>query len=143
MMNWKPPGGIIAVAVAIGLALQVWYWPQLPEKMATHFDAQGNADDWMDKQSATALSCSLVVLVPLFFIGINLLIRWLPTSLINLPHREFWLSEERREESLGFCGGLDDVVFGSHYDLFCCPEPSVFSSPIEMKSHSMRFGSGG
>lgn len=100
MTNWKIPSAITFVAIAIGLTLQVWYWPQLPEKLATHFDAQGRANGWMDKQSATILTCSLVALMPLFFVGISVGIRWLPTSMINMPHREYWLSGERREETL-------------------------------------------
>lgn len=68
--------------------------------MATHFDAQGNPNGWMDRAAAAGLSASLIFLVPLFFIGISIAIRWLPTSTINLPHREYWLSAERRDDTL-------------------------------------------
>lgn len=100
MTNWKIPAAFLVVAMAIGIALQVLYWPQLPERMATHFDAQGNPNGWMDRQSAAGLSVGLVLFLPLFFISISIAIRWLPTSTINLPHREYWLSAERRDETL-------------------------------------------
>ena len=100
MTNWKVPAAFLVVAVAIGLALQVLYWPQLPERMATHFDAQGNPNGWMDRAAAAALSVGLLLFLPLFFIGISVAIRWLPTSTINLPHREYWLSAERRDDTL-------------------------------------------
>ncbi|MBL8889223.1 MAG: DUF1648 domain-containing protein [Planctomycetaceae bacterium] len=105
MANWKIPAAFLVVAMAIGIALQILYWPQLPDRMATHFDPQGNPNDWMDRASAVGLCVGLIVFLPLFFIGISVAIRWLPVSTINLPHREYWLSAERRDESLRWMTG--------------------------------------
>ncbi|MDP1561384.1 MAG: DUF1648 domain-containing protein [Pirellulaceae bacterium] len=105
MTNWKPAAALIVIAIVIGLGLQLWYWTQLPERIATHFDAQGKPDGWMDKRSATLLFAGLVTFLPLFFVGIGLMIRSLPTSSINLPNREYWLSAERRDETLRWMNG--------------------------------------
>lgn len=100
MNPWKLPALLAAVASLIGLGLQLWYWPQLPDRLATQFDFQGNPVEWMNKSSATLLSILLVTLLPLFFGGISLAIWRLPTSLINLPKRDYWLAPQRREASL-------------------------------------------
>jgi uncharacterized membrane protein len=91
--------------ITFGLVLQFWYWPQLPERMAIHFDAKGNPNDWLDKLPATLLSAGLIVFVPVFFIGISQIAYWLPASLINIPHREYWLASERRNATLNWMTG--------------------------------------
>jgi uncharacterized membrane protein len=99
------PLSLVVLGMVIGLSLQLWYWPQLPERMAIHFDANGTPNDWMGKVPATLLSISLVTLLPMFFLSISQVIRWMPTSMINLPHREYWLAPERREESFRWMTG--------------------------------------
>ena len=105
LTNLKLPIALTIVTVLIGLGLQLWYWPQLPERMAIHFDINGNPNDWLDKSPATLLSVGLMALLPAFFIGISQAISWLPSSLINMPYREYWLAAERRETSLQWMTG--------------------------------------
>jgi uncharacterized membrane protein len=100
MHQWKLPALLTASASLIGLGLQLWYWPQLPDRLATHFDLQGNPAGWMNKPTATLLAVGLVTLLPLVFGGISLAIWRLPTHLINLRRPDYWLAAERREVSL-------------------------------------------
>ncbi len=64
-------------------------WAQLPEQMAIHFGTNGEANQWMSRTGATALSCGLVIGLPLFFTVIPIAVRRLPTSTINIPYREY------------------------------------------------------
>lgn len=96
MSNLKLPLGLLALLIVVGCVLQYWYWPQLPDRPATHFDANGQPNDWMDKGTATLISTGLIAILPIFFVGISQIIRWLPTWMINLPYREYWLAPERR-----------------------------------------------
>ncbi|MBX3420962.1 MAG: DUF1648 domain-containing protein [Pirellulaceae bacterium] len=105
MNHWKLPAALTSITMVIGLGLQLWYWPQLPEQVATHFDAQGNPNDWMGKLPATLLAAGLVTLLPLFFIGIGQVIGWLPVCIINLPQRQYWLATERRADTLQWMTG--------------------------------------
>lgn len=105
LTNSKLPIALTILIVLIGLGLQLWYWPQLPERMAIHFDINGNPNDWLDKFPATLLSVGLMALLPAFFIGMSQAIRWLPSSLINMPYREYWLAAERRETSMQWMTG--------------------------------------
>lgn len=105
MTYFKLPLALIGILMVVGLGLQFWYWPQLPDQMAIHFDAKGNPNDWMDKRSATLLSAGLITSLPIFFAAISQLMRWLPTSMINVPHRDYWFAPERRDESLRWMTG--------------------------------------
>lgn len=84
----------------LGLMLQMWYYPQLPERMATHFGVDGTPNGWMSRNSAALFQCALQVLLPLLFAGIAWVLPRFPNSMINLPNREYWLAPERRDGAL-------------------------------------------
>lgn len=77
-------------------------WPQLPLRVASHFNARGLPDGYMARETfftdLALLGGGLVVLLLLT----PLLLRALPDSLINLPHRDYWLAPERRTESFEY-----------------------------------------
>lgn len=80
---------------------QIVYWyPQLPDVIPSHFDSQGNVDGEMAK---TPFFVLMTCLNALFLIGFPLLgklLSKLPDSLINLPNKEYWLAPERRESTV-------------------------------------------
>ena len=90
----------LAILLPLGAAVEsLIFAPELPERIATHFDWRGHADGWMAKRDAFLVFgiVFLVVVLPLALMP--LLIRFLPDSKISLPHRDHWLSEEHREET--------------------------------------------
>ena len=68
----------------------------LPDRIADHFDGDGNANGWMDRSSYQLI----MGILPLFFMGMFMLIgslaRVLPETAINVPRRDFWLAPEHR-----------------------------------------------
>jgi serine/threonine-protein kinase len=92
----------LAATSAAAAAQHAWYWNQLPDRVATHFNLSGAPNDWMSKPAATSLLLATQLLIPWFLVGIAALTAWLPSSLVNLPNREYWLAPERRRESLAF-----------------------------------------
>ena len=38
--------------------------------------------------------------MPLFLFGIGSLLQYIPSSMINIPHREYWLHPDRREQTI-------------------------------------------
>lgn len=88
-----------------GVCQHAWYWPQLPAKVATHFGTDGQPNDWMSKENATLVLLGFQVLFPWLLVGLGRLIGVLPISVINIPHREYWLHPERREATLSWMGG--------------------------------------
>jgi len=88
--------------LAAGLALLWIQAPGLPEELATSFDAAGRPRGTSVRGTALVLLGVLQVLPALSMLVLPLLVRRLPTSLINLPHREHWLAPERRGATLAF-----------------------------------------
>ena len=72
----------------------------LPDVVATHFGPSGEANGYMSRTSYVRFMLAFVVLLPLtvnFLVGRVLK---LPSTRINIPHREYWLAPERRAETV-------------------------------------------
>jgi len=98
----KLPLYIVLFLFGLAIAQSVYFYPLLPDVVGSHFDAAGKVNGTSSKLVyfivyfvSLALTSSFTVLLPLVF-------KYLPTSVINLPHREYWLSGDRRAESLQF-----------------------------------------
>lgn len=68
----------------------------LPPQMASHFNAAGIADGFMSKESYTYTMLAVVVGVPGLLALMPLVLGKLPPSLINIPHREYWLASDKQ-----------------------------------------------
>lgn len=90
---------LLAAAAAAQIA---WYYPQLPETVASHFDGQGRPNGWMSKDGFMLLYAAMLALQVAIFGGALKLLRRLPDRLFNLPHRDYWLAPERREQTLDY-----------------------------------------
>lgn len=62
----------------------------LPEHIATHFDASGNADGWMSREAHVTAFLSLGLGVSAFVLGLVYSIRFFPAATLNVPHAEDW-----------------------------------------------------
>ncbi len=111
----------------------------LPERVATHFDADGEPNGWMSRADHLAYMAGFGVAFPVFMIGICWSVRFLPVWMINLPHKEYWLAEERRAESAGYvfrhsiwlgCLGLGFVT-GLHWATVFSNQRQPVHLPIE------------
>jgi uncharacterized membrane protein len=89
-----------------GICQHVWYWPQLPPTVATHFRVDGSPDDWMSKGNATAVLLGIQVAFPWLLVNLVRFIGVLPNSMINIPYREYWLASDRRSATLAWLGGF-------------------------------------
>lgn len=87
----------------LAIVLQAaYYFPHLPEKMATHFDSVGAPNGWMSKEWFFWINGSILAVLSLGFIALPIWIRRLPNALINLPNKDYWLAPERRDASMAF-----------------------------------------
>jgi len=74
----------------------------LPQTVASHFGGNNLANGWMSRDGYVLFMLCFSLGVPLFMV---LTIGWLPRfmpRLVNLPNRDYWLSEERRDEALAY-----------------------------------------
>jgi uncharacterized membrane protein len=109
----KPRYAILLLLWAAVILQRVHYFPQLPHILATHFDFAGRPNGWSSKESFFSFYVSMTVLLTaLFFFGLPFLLRVLPASLINLPHREYWLVPARKEQAIAMV--MQDMgIFGN------------------------------
>lgn len=92
-----------ASGVMVYLALR--FGPELPAEVAIHFGLSGEPDGYGSRGILVGAMLGTGVLMLGLFAG---LARWLPRmpdSLINLPHKGYWLAPERRAETLAEMGG--------------------------------------
>ena len=91
---------ILIVLAMIYLAQIAYFYPQLPEKVASHFNYLGEADGWMSKTEFTIFQVILLGVILATTSLIPLLFNKLPDSLINIPNKSYWLAPERRAQSI-------------------------------------------
>jgi uncharacterized membrane protein len=84
---------------AVGLQC-LYYYPRLPQIVAAHFDGVGKANGWSSKQSFFAVFLILDAVMSLVFFVLPRTLRRTPESFINIPHRDYWLSPQRKEQAL-------------------------------------------
>ncbi len=82
----------------------IYYYPQLPEQVASHFDASGRPNGWMTRGTFVGFYWGMAGLAALIFLGLPRFLRRAPNKRINLPRREYWLAPERRAETVAYLG---------------------------------------
>jgi serine/threonine-protein kinase len=87
----------ICFVVFVALSVQ-----QLPARVATHFDGEGNPNGWMTRSTHITFILIFGFAFPLSLVGLLWLARLLPESLINIPKRDYWLAPERRAQTFAY-----------------------------------------
>jgi uncharacterized membrane protein len=102
MPNTRLRHSIFFLLVMLGAVQFFYYAPRLPEMLASHFGNAGSVNAWQSKTVFFSMELAIIVLATVVSFGIPRIIDALPTSLINLPHRDFWLSPGRRDDTLAY-----------------------------------------
>ena len=85
---------IILLGLMMGQA--VYYYPRLPDIMASHFGVAGNVNGWMPKGIFFVFEfVTEGILAFLFLVFPGFIIR-LPAERINLPNKVYWLDPVRK-----------------------------------------------
>lgn len=71
-----------------------------PAEVAIHFGLGGQADSWAPKTVSTVLFLGLHSFLFACFWFLPRICLMLPSSLVNLPNRDYWLAEPNRERFL-------------------------------------------
>lgn len=100
------PLRIPAILLALLYACFLGYWAfsgsQLPERVATHFNGSGQPNGWMSRSANQIFMLVFGFAFPLFIVLLCYATRFLPSGLVNIPHREYWLAPERRQATSGY-----------------------------------------
>ena len=86
---------ILLFFALIAVAQSIYFYPQLPEITASHFDSAGNPDGWMSKYFLVLFYLGMVAIL----LAIFLFIPRFPNRMKNIPNRDYWLSGDREAET--------------------------------------------
>ncbi|HOD66238.1 MAG TPA: DUF1648 domain-containing protein [candidate division Zixibacteria bacterium] len=113
-MEWLPRLWLLSVAALLFQA--AYYWPRLPERLASHFDASGVPNGYSSRASFIAVWLAVVLLVNIWPAIIGPLIRKLPPGLINTPRKDYWLAtQERRTRLIAIVAAmLSGIMLGAN-----------------------------
>jgi uncharacterized membrane protein len=102
MKTIRTPAIVLGLFYALFLICLSWSAGELPDRVATHFGARGQPNAWMSRSSHLLFTTVLGLAFPLSIVVIGFALRFAPSTVINIPHREYWLAPERRGETLAF-----------------------------------------
>lgn len=93
----KLPFYLYVFLLGVALSQAVYYYPVMPDWMASHFAGSGKADNWMAKE----FFMTIHAIVMIGMIGIFIVMPWsfekLRIEKMNLPNRDYWLAPERKD----------------------------------------------
>ncbi len=99
-MNWFRR--IFFALVALAVIQVIYYYPQMPKVVASHFDGLGAPNDWANKQGFFGLYLAIILMLVAVF-------EWVPRwsenrgrSGMKIPNRDYWLAPERVEQTKAF-----------------------------------------
>lgn len=95
----RPALFLLVALIAVSAAFIAVTAGQLPGLVASHFDSGSGVNGWLTRSQYLFWMLALAILLPLAIVGFIALVSTAP-RLINLPHRTYWLSEARREQTL-------------------------------------------
>jgi uncharacterized membrane protein len=93
---------VLLLLAAVAAIQMTHYYPLLPERLAVHFGSSGEPDGWSSKGEFMVLFGAMEAFFVLFGVAFAILLDRVPLALINIPHKHYWFSPEKREESLEF-----------------------------------------
>ncbi|MGH9335094.1 MAG: DUF1648 domain-containing protein, partial [Vicinamibacteria bacterium] len=96
---------VLLLVAGAGVLQLLYYYPRVPDEVASHFDGRGNPDGYQSRDGFFGMSAAMLVLAVGLFGGLGAIFRRIPSKWFNLPHRDYWLAPERREETLDFITG--------------------------------------
>ncbi len=92
---------ILIALVVLTIAQLIYFYPQLPETVASHFDASGTPNGWMSKTEFIVIMGFVTLISAGSMAGIALLLPYIQDS-INVSNKEYWLASGRRDETIAF-----------------------------------------
>lgn len=72
----------------------------LPAVVASHFDAAGVANGFMNRESYLITMLGVILGLPGLMVLTAMGFSKIPISMVNIPHREYWLAPERSAMTL-------------------------------------------
>jgi uncharacterized membrane protein len=91
---------IVFLLIAFAVVQSGYYYPQLPETVATHFNSAGEPNGWASKTSFFLLYIGMLAIVAGVFLVLPARLASIPLWMVNLPNKKYWLAPARSKESI-------------------------------------------
>ena len=89
---------LTATCVAQGL----YYYPQLPETVPSHFSLTGEPDAEASKSILITIYYGVIGVLAVLFLWAGLRVPRMPAAVLNMPNKEHWMSDERQATTRAF-----------------------------------------
>jgi uncharacterized membrane protein len=99
-MKLAVPILVLALCYVFFFSYVIASYSELPARVASHFDINGQPNSWMSRDTCVGFTLGLGIILPAVIIGLMAGAEKIPVSFINLPHRDYWLAPERRKQAL-------------------------------------------
>ena len=149
MQDSRLPKLAFALLVLSALVYFSWLYPQLPEVIQSHFNANGQPNGWQPKSVFFEFIAGITVLAAVVGFGVPQIIKAVPAELINLPNTQYWLAPDRAAETLEFfsasfawfgCALYVMLLFACNYALESTLHPDRRLDPSAMWIPLVLFG---
>jgi hypothetical protein len=92
---------LLVLAVLAAASLRVAsVWERLPLVTSSHFGVPGKPDGFMPREAFFQLMAAVGGGTSLLMVPLSLLLKFVPSSLVSIPHREHWPAPGRRDASI-------------------------------------------
>ena len=93
---------IFYVMVAIALIQTIYYYPKMPDVMASHFDGLGAPNDWSGRGFFFGLYLAIVLMLVVVFEYVPQWSEKRSKFGMKIPHPDYWLAPERIDQTRAF-----------------------------------------
>lgn len=124
------PHKIAGFLFVVLLAHFAFYYPSLPDFIATNFRGDGEPQGWMSKNTFILFELGLVLFLGFLKFGLPRLVKNIPPSLVNIPNRHYWLAADRKEKTLALLDREMGWFFAGLLAFFILVNHTVFQANI-------------
>jgi uncharacterized membrane protein len=93
---------IFLALVALAIIQVVYYYPQMPDVVASHFNGLGAPNDWASKNGFFGLYLAIILMLVAIF---EFVPGWSESGSrlsMKIPNRDYWLAPERVQQTRAF-----------------------------------------